>query len=238
MVDEALSISAGSASAELRCRALHAACWLAGCRGDLRIAQSVGEQLVAESKLATLHEFEAKTLADLAWIARLSNDRRLAETRAASALEAALRSGAGGALVSAYTELALVHLVAERYGEVLQAAAMALTCQSGDDLSSSSVLRVAAPILLVSERRNIPVIRALALGVVEAALTAVPGVGIWPADVALVGGLVERVRSELRDRQPPTTEVDLFRLAQKLGSALAAGLGSDQGFKILGAFET
>lgn len=229
MAQEALNLAAHLQLPELSCRALHASCWLAGCTEQLEHARDLGTELAARSAAAGLWEFQAKTLADLAWIARLSGESHEAEQRGLEALSAAERAGSGGALVSAWTELELARLLLGRLPDAMSAAASALTCESGDDLSPSSVLRVVAPVVLIAEGLEKSELAQSATDLVDAVLRCLPFVGVWPADSPIVGELVDAARERVRRAPGTLTEIDVLRRSRQFGSILAGETAATAG---------
>lgn len=226
MVHEAVLLARGSASPEVRCRALHAACWLSGSLRELDDANITAESLVKEATAAGLIEFEAKTLADLAWIARLQPNPESAHSWAQLAVERAAIADTGGSVVSAYTELALANLALGRAGDGIRAVAAALSFESGDDLSPSSVLRLALPLVVFAEQLGEDQIAAQAASLIEVVRAVNPDIGVWPADEDLVGALYAKIKSDSRLERSGATDVDAIKKARSLGEWLRFSWGS------------
>jgi len=186
-VDQILELAQMSEDAEVRCRALHAACWLAGSVGDYEGALSLGGHLAAQAAAAGLIEFHAKTLADLAWIARRNGQLGEALIWAQDAEGIAIRSETGGAVVSALTELAYAHLELRNDIPAVEAAIRGLSYKSGDDLSPSSVLRLALALLVAARLTGQGELAALSERLAVVASSMSEAVGVWVGDEHVVG---------------------------------------------------
>ncbi|MTB07476.1 MAG: AAA domain-containing protein [Actinobacteria bacterium] len=220
LVNEALLLARGSISTEVRCRALHAACWLAGALRDLDAASYTAQLLVNEASRAGLVEFEAKTLADLAWIARLRPDPESAHRWATLAAESAVMAATGGSVVSAYTEIALANLALGRPEDGIKAIAAALSFESGDDLSPSSVLRLVLPLAAFAEQLDEKEITARAVSLLEIIRAVDLNIKIWPADEDLVGSLFIKMTACDTVGRPVATDVDAIKKAREIGEWL------------------
>jgi len=215
-VDRMVELARASSDGEVTCRMLHARCWLEGSVGRLDEATSTGVELVRVSRSAGLTEFEAKTLADLAWIARLKEDGASALAWSVESCEAALRARTGGAVVSAFTERSLALLSLERPAEAFHSAVLALGYQSGDDLSPTSILRLALALTKASQTLGWHQASVRALDLACCTVVAHPAVTLWRADEAIVGQLFLQAVQQASQASDEIDESALHALARSL----------------------
>jgi hypothetical protein len=172
--------------------------------------------------MSGLTDFEARTLADLAWCARLAGDADAAHSWAALAVQVAERAATGGAVVSANTELALANIQLDRCADALAAIERGLNFESGDDLSPSSILRLSLALCLAAQRLSEERLEGAALGVSEAAIRAEPNVGVWPADWSMVGKLFLSIKEGIQHPGDGQASSDPVAKARALGLMLPA----------------
>ena len=139
---------------------------------------------------------------------------------ACRAVEKALIARTGGAVVSAYTEVALACLALGSYREGLQAAAAALSCDSGDDLSPTSALRIALAIAALAEGVDDEDVLHSATALIGTVRAVNVSLTVWPADEPLVGDLYRRLCAEIRLQDECATDVDALRQARSFGKWL------------------
>lgn len=216
-----LESSRGSAfDVEVVCRVLHARCWLHGSTDRLVDAERTAHELVRLSKTAGLIEFAAKTLADLAWIARLQRDSERALEVAAEAVALAVTAGTGGAVVSAYTEYAFALLGVGRLADSIAAVGFALRYESGDDLSPTSVLRLALVLARAAGDAGLLPTLERAKDLARNTVRAHPTVTMWKADVEAISGLYSEVVEAARELGGHLDESALYPMARSLGAQL------------------
>ena len=213
---EITEITNDSGSHEVKCRALHARCWLEGSLGNHKAAIEIGLSLASEAHAAGLVEFEAKTLADLAWIGRSCGEYERALKWAQNSSTIAHEAATGGAVVSACTELAYAYLCLGRVSESIEAVRTALIYRSGDDLSPSSVQRLALALAVGASMLEDKETELLANNLVAVAASANQAIGVWVGDQQLV----EERFKEIMDRSSPAllgaTQVEVVRTARKV----------------------
>lgn len=225
---EALALSTDSFEPEVRCRALHAACWLSGSTGDLDRSRAFASDLLQETSAAGLIDFEAKTLADLAWIDRVAGNSQSAFDWAGRAVSRALVARTGGAVVSAYTEVSFACLALSAYPAGIRAASAALTFESGDDLSPTSVLRLALALAALAEGLGDDEVHHLATALIGTVRAVNVALTVWPADEPLVGRIYRELRESAQVVEMQATDVDALRQARSLGKWLQHNRVADQ----------
>jgi hypothetical protein len=217
LANEGVQISVGSQDAEVRCRALHAACWLAGTAGDLDSSRRIAEELVSDARAAGLVEFEAKTLADLAWMHRASGEHEAALQCATLAVERALEAGTGGSVVSAFTELSLASIVNDDLTAGVRAVADALSFESGDDLSPSSILRLALAMVVLGERLEDGNLVRTGADLVATVRSVDVSAEVWPGDEQLVGAAYRAIAASAPRVGRVVSDVDAINHARAVG---------------------
>jgi hypothetical protein len=202
---------------------LHAECWLLGATGNLDEALSVGQQLVDLAEGANLTEFAAKTLADLAWISRLRSDSDSALIWSERACVAAIGANTGGAVVSAFTEKAYASMMVGQYDVAVQSVAVALEFESGDDLSPTSIMRLALALGCSGNALARTDVAHRGMDLARAAVRVMPSVTLWSADQSLVGELFRELVEGESEATAPISESQLHELARRVGRSLTEG---------------